>query len=54
MFTWRLYFKKITTTQDAEVKRNLLPVLRFLRDQILFDLQQRGFPAPPEFDEGAG
>jgi hypothetical protein len=51
MFLWHIWLKKVATTKDEVVKRNALPVLRFLTQQIIVDIHQKGISPPDEFDE---
>jgi hypothetical protein len=53
MFTWQLWVRKAITTQDEEVKRNILPVIRFVGEQILAELDRQELDAPEDFDPSA-
>ena len=51
MFLWHLWLNKVATTKDEVVKRMSVPVLRFIAQQIILDIQQKGISLPDEFDE---
>ena len=53
LFTWRISLRKALITEDAEMKRNFLPVLRFLAGQILFELHGNGLETLEDFDANA-
>jgi hypothetical protein len=53
MFLWRLWLNKVVTTKDEVVKRNAVPILRFVAQQVLSEIRQRGIRLPDGFDEGA-
>jgi hypothetical protein len=53
MFTWQTGLKKALVTKDLEVKRNFLPVLRFLAEQIRFELERHGLKTLDDFDANA-
>jgi hypothetical protein len=53
MFTWHLWLRKVFTTQDQEVKRNSLPVIRFLGEQILAELDRQDLETIEGFDFSA-
>lgn len=53
MLTWRISLKKALITEDPEIRRNLLPVLRFLAEQILSELNRQGLKAIDDFDGNA-
>jgi hypothetical protein len=52
MFIWHLWLKKVATTKDEVVKRNAVPILRFVAQQVLLEIQRRGISPPDGFDEG--
>jgi len=51
MFLWHLWLNKVATTKDEVVKRMSVPILRFIAQQIILDIQQKGISLPDEFDE---
>lgn len=53
MFLWHLWLRKVVTTKDEVVRRNALPVLRFLAHEILAEIEGKGIKPPEDFDEGA-
>ena len=53
MVTWQISLRKTLITEDAEVKRNFLPILRFLAEQILFELHRHGLETVDDFDADA-
>jgi hypothetical protein len=53
MFAWHLWLRKISTTEDQEVKRNALPVIRFLADQIIIEMDHQQLGTLEDFDAGA-
>jgi hypothetical protein len=53
MFLWHLWLAKVATTQDEVVRRNALPILRFLAQQIIAEIDGKGISPPEDFDEGA-
>ncbi len=52
MFIWHIWLKKVATTKDEVVKRNAVPILRFVAQQVLFEIQRKGISPPDGFDEG--
>ena len=53
MFLWHLWLRKVATTKDEVVRRNALPVLRFLAHEILAEIEGKGIKPPEDFDQGA-
>ena len=53
MFLWNLWLRKVATTKDEVVRRNALPILRFLAHEILAEIEDKGIKPPEDFDEGA-
>ena len=51
MFLWHLWLNKVATTKDKVVKRMSVPILRFIAQQIILDIQLKGIGLPDEFDE---
>ena len=50
VFTWQVSLNKALKTEDLEAKRNLLPILRFLAEQILTELNRHGLKTLDGFD----
>ncbi len=50
MFVWRLWVRKASTTLDAEVKKNCLPIIRFVTEQIVSELDARDIKGFEEFE----
>lgn len=50
MFAWHLWLRKVLTTEDQEVKRNSLPVIRFIGEQILGELDRQELANFDDFD----
>jgi hypothetical protein len=53
MFLWHIWLEKVATTQDEVVRRDSLPILRFLAQQIIAEIEASGIGPPDDFDEGA-